>query len=455
MADFKYGERVQLLPESGISGKVGVVAAGPYWAKRNDRLLGPLSQRNNYYDTSAPYYKVRVEKIGEVLVWYDWIKVAPPEPKFKNGDNVYITENIVHGTPPSFRKGVVERALPTELNGHSTYVYEVLDLIDLDNDSSERVYEGYLTPLNESEKEIERQQDEMTAKKAKGKSPEAVKAAKRLADKAAEAPLRKAIGKKESTVKKLRKMFLGTSGRTKEGKGMFNIKDQLFQKVDYCVYDLRNQRIGVKKNDGESYAVYVPGKDGKKPKIENCIAEMFSISVPAFAMRTKLDELKSGDVVLLPCDDEDANQVIFYTSHKAGEDVENPTINGIDTENGSRTQHTLPSNPVLPNDSVLAVKNLFGDGLDVGNMLPMLLLMKGDDGDEEGEEQLSKTLLLLHFLKGSGDGKGADMNSMLPFFLMSKGKNKGNLTQLLMMQQMGGVSGGMASLLPMMLMGEM
>ncbi len=83
-----------------------------------------------------------------------------------------------------------------------------------------------------------------------------------------------------------------------------------------------------------------------------------------------------------------------------------------------------------------------------GNSMLPFMLMQGGNGKMD-----QNTILMMTMMNQGKDGKGGDMNSMLPFLMMNNKDMDPKMKQMLMMQAMGGASGGINPMMYMM-MGE-
>lgn len=180
------------------------------------------------------------------------------------------------------------------------------------------------------------------------------------------------------------------SNQTKENKMNVtsNMRDSFFREVKNVAIDIQSGKFGVVSADGIS--VYAEGGIAVNPITE------LGIKFPAFAMRVSVKDLKEGDIVI------NGNESSFF---------KRATDNGYEVVNlsGEVKQIGTVSNMFFGKNSVLAVKNMFGEGT---NPMMMALLM-GDEGFAGGDNK--KMMLAMAMSGGFG---GGDMGSMNPLMLM-------------------------------------
>jgi hypothetical protein len=229
---------------------------------------------------------------------------------------------------------------------------------------------------------------------------------------------------------------------------VFDTND-FFRQVDRCVYDFRSGNLGVKKTDGKGFSVFAPAeKAGGKPTVKVCELKEFGQGIPAIAMRSTIDKLKQGDMVIVKDNGGAENWLYFLSAEKEG-DTTNIEINGIEVDTGKKVGIAVQDGMLLSGDAVLVVKNFLGDKKAMKSMLPFLLMGQNGGGNNNA--------LMMMMLMGEGDG---DMKSMLPLMLMSQGQNGGTTgapmdqNMLMMMMLMGDGDKDMKKMLPFMLMGQ-
>lgn len=263
--------------------------------------------------------------------------------------------------------------------------------------------------------------------------------------------------------------------------------EDYFRTVDRCVYDFMSGVLGVRREHDGGYSVFSPPvKTSGKPTIKKVELNELGQSFPAVALRTKIANLKSGDVVILK-DNTNAEKWIYYLNHTQ-ESTTNYEVTGIDSETGTKLSINVADGMLLSGDSVLSVRNFLGDKNGMKKMLPFLLmsgsmdqntlmmLMMSENSDDnmlplllmsQQNGQVMNPLVLMMLM--NKDDKNADMKKMLPFLLMSQGNeqmnpmmlmmlmNDGEMDEkmLMMMALMGGQNGGgqMNPLAMMMMMG--
>jgi hypothetical protein len=216
-----------------------------------------------------------------------------------------------------------------------------------------------------------------------------------------------------------------------------NASSQLFKKVPNCFYDLSTGQLGVLRASRDSYAVFVPGA---KAQIKISPLTAVGLPIPAYAIRTQIGELKSGDLVSVTGYNSDS--WFYYLGQDASTDkgtVENPSVYGIRVEDGVKIEITLNESTYLPGYSVLCVKNLIGEQPELIKMFPMLALLGAGGRGEDSKDKLSKLILCMSMTKGGDHKKGLDLKSILPM-LMLNGDGDHLLTTMLLLQD-GGLSG--------------
>ena len=232
----------------------------------------------------------------------------------------------------------------------------------------------------------------------------------------------------------------------------FNTAD-FFRLVDRCVYDFRTGNLGVKKVDNKGFSVFVPApKANSKPSVKNCELKEFGTGIPAVAMRTPINKLKAGDMVIIK-DNSGAENWLYYLSTDAEGDTTNIEICGIETDTGKKVTLNVQDGMLLDGNSVLCVKNFLGDKKSMKSMLPMMMLM----GQNQGAGQQMNPLVMM-MLMGDGELGSGGMSEMLPFLLLSGQQGGGagvDQNTLLMMMLMGKDKGDskMNKMLPFMLLG--
>lgn len=179
-----------------------------------------------------------------------------------------------------------------------------------------------------------------------------------------------------------------------EEKTMFNtvnFKDSFFKEVKNVAMDMQTGKLGVITKDG----IVVATDDGVSI---NPITEM-GFKIPAFAMRVPIENLTKGDILI---SGDEAS--FFLEASKTGY----LTINtkGVMQETGNVT------NMFFGKNTVLAVKNMFGDSSN--GMNPMMMAMAFGDGEFD-----FKKMLMLQMFSGGGnaDFGGGGMNPMMMFAL--------------------------------------
>ena len=171
-----------------------------------------------------------------------------------------------------------------------------------------------------------------------------------------------------------------------------NLRNQIFREVKNVVIDIQTGTLGFQNKDG--IATYVDGTISVNPIVD------FGVKVPAFAMRVAVKDLKAGDIIL---QGEDAS--FYHRETEAGYEV--VTLNGEVRQVGN------VSNMFFGANTVLAVKNMFGNS----GMNPMMMaMMMGEE--KEGFDM--KTFALMSMM---GQNQGTD-NGMQQMMMMAILMNK-------------------------------
>mgnify|MGYP001559832300 CR=1 FL=1 len=190
--------------------------------------------------------------------------------------------------------------------------------------------------------------------------------------------------------------------RTKqtEKKTMINtntMRDSFFKDVKNIALDFQSGKLGVITKDG----VVVATEDGVSV---NPITEM-SFTIPAYAMRVAIADLKAGDIIISSGD-----PVFFVEGSKVG--YMTMTTNGIMQEVGS------VSNLFFGKNTVMAVKNMFGDSSN--GMNPMMMAMMFSDDNKSGDGFDFKKMMLMQMMMGGANGDAGNMmaNPMMAMMFM-------------------------------------
>lgn len=188
---------------------------------------------------------------------------------------------------------------------------------------------------------------------------------------------------------------------TKDEKKMINtnsMRDSFFREVKNVAIDIQSGKFGVITNEGISVFDFVTGGVSVNPITD------FGVKVPAFAMRVAVTDLKAGDIIV-----GGSEPTFFVELLKEGAGYEVVTMNGEHKVIGA------VSNMFFGKNTVLAVKNMFGEGMN-----PMMMaLMMGDDKKGEGFDM--KTFAMMSMMGGtSGNTGGMDSNMLMMMMLMNK-----------------------------------
>ncbi len=184
--------------------------------------------------------------------------------------------------------------------------------------------------------------------------------------------------------------------QTTEKKTMINtnsMRDSFFKEVKNVALDMQSGKLGVITKDG------VVISDGVSV---NPITEM-SFTIPAFAMRVPIADLQAGDIIITSGD-----PVFFREGSKAGYLTINTS--GVMQEVGA------VSNLFFGKNTVMAVKNMFGDS--TSGMNPMMMAMMFSDKDSSGSGGFDfKKMMMMQMMMGNKDGGMGSFNPMMFMFM--------------------------------------
>ena len=168
-----------------------------------------------------------------------------------------------------------------------------------------------------------------------------------------------------------------------------SMRDQLFREIKNVVIDIQSGKLGFVTAEG--IATYNAGTVTVNPLVD------FGVKVPAFAMRIAVSDLKSGDIII-------SGQDASFFKSKTDTGYETVTLAGEVRQVGS------VSNMFFGKDTVLAVKNMFGD-----SMNPMMMALMLGQGEGAGGFDM-KTFALMSMMGNSG--AGSTMDPMMLMLLM-------------------------------------
>ena len=195
--------------------------------------------------------------------------------------------------------------------------------------------------------------------------------------------------------------FTNISEQPKESKmNTASLKDSFFREVKNVVIDIQSGKLGVTSKDG--IATFANNQVSVNPIVD------FGIKIPAFAMRVEVTNLAEGDIII------SGDESTFFKS-KTESGYEVVTLSGEVRQVGS------VSNMFFGKNTVLAVKNMFGEGTN-----PMMMAMLMGDGFGSGDKGDNKNMMLMMMAMSGGMGGSADntgmggMNPMMLAMLMSK-----------------------------------
>lgn len=181
-----------------------------------------------------------------------------------------------------------------------------------------------------------------------------------------------------------------------------NLKDSFFRELKNIAFDLQSGKLGVITKDGIS----VYSGDGVSV---NPITDM-GFTIPAFAMRVAVGDLKEGDILITNGDPVFFKEFIKDKDGKNTSGYKTVSLNGTVQEVGNVT------NLFFGKNSVLAVKNVFGEGNSDGMNPMMMLALTGALGD--GNSKIDPIMLMA--MSGGFGGSSGSMNPMMLALLLAK-----------------------------------
>jgi hypothetical protein len=190
--------------------------------------------------------------------------------------------------------------------------------------------------------------------------------------------------------------FYPNENTVKDEKKMINtnsMRDSFFREVKNVAIDIQSGKFGVVTNEGIS--VYADGGVSVNPITD------FGVKVPAFAMRVAINDLKAGDIIV------GGSEPTFFVGLVKDGGYEVVTMNGEHKVIGTVT------NMFFGKNTVLAVKNMFGEGVN-----PMMMAMMMGDKNEGFD---MKTFALMSMM-GNTTGKEGGMDSNMLMMMMLMGK---------------------------------
>ncbi len=177
-----------------------------------------------------------------------------------------------------------------------------------------------------------------------------------------------------------------------------NMRDSFFKEVKNVALDMQSGKLGVVTKDG----IITATLDGVSV---NPITDM-GFNIPAFAMRTPIEQLSKGDIIISSGD-----PVFFVEGSKVG--YMTITTSGVIQETGS------VSNMFFGKNTVMAVKNMFGAEGGNGMNPMMLMMMMGDD--KAGSDGFDfKKMMMMQMMMGNQGSDAGQMNPMMMAMMMSK-----------------------------------
>ena len=175
-----------------------------------------------------------------------------------------------------------------------------------------------------------------------------------------------------------------------------NLKNMFFREINNVAIDMMTGSLGFVKDGNVN--TFANGAVNVNP-----ITDM-AVTIPAFAMLTKITDLKQGDIVVF------GDALGFFVSSNEAQVV-------VVGANGNTVTIT-PTNNLLFGGagSVMAVRNMFGNmsSGDANGMNPMLAFALMGDGGEKGD--MLKTMMFMQMMGGG------NMGGMNPLMLLALAK---------------------------------
>lgn len=210
--------------------------------------------------------------------------------------------------------------------------------------------------------------------------------------------------------------------------------EKFFVQVPNAIVDLTSGSVGFISNNGDIITL-------KNGVITASSLIDLTLAIPAFATRTNLNDLNTGDIIRL----NDIEYAFFRELIPAREGV--PASIKVTLGTGEIREVAAVNDILLGTGGVLAVRNIFGglatNGGDIMSN-PMLLMALGNGGGLTDNDAF-KNLFLMQALAGGQSG-GLGNLSANPLLMMSLlGGKSGNggidLTTLMLMGGLGGNGG--------------
>lgn len=201
-----------------------------------------------------------------------------------------------------------------------------------------------------------------------------------------------------------------------------NLKDKIlsrmFKEVNDVVIDITTNTIGVKINN----SIYSVSKDGddEYELVENIFGDM-SVSIPAFAQSTLLENVKEGDLVL----SSDGSALGWVTKKTP------KTLKVIKVDGHLTTVSPAKSNILSQGPSVMVVSSMMGDNLK--DSLPMIMAMSDDTSSLKElipmlmmSQQSDMNPMMMAMMMGDGD------NDMIKMMILSQAMGQQSMNPMLM-----------------------
>lgn len=237
---------------------------------------------------------------------------------------------------------------------------------------------------------------------------------------------------------------------------MKNIMNKMFNtNVENVIYDLFTGRVGIK--DGDTTYTFkrteteLPKVDNLDPSkmvsttkttwaIEENSFETFTMPMKAFAIKTNIDDIKEGDIVL---DSKglvsgcviglDLNSVTVLKTNQ--EEVKiNPSTNVL--LGGEKSLMVVKDITNMAGFKPMGSNPTSSGGMDFQQMLPMLMMANGEESSMED----MLPMLMMSGMVGSNNSQQNPMQMM--FMMQMMGKGDSSMEDMLPLMMMGGMMGG-------------
>lgn len=217
--------------------------------------------------------------------------------------------------------------------------------------------------------------------------------------------------------------------------------NRMFRRISDVVWDPMSGSTGVRTTNGVFTIKF--DEQGQNPEVTVNPFDM-SIALPGFAMQTPHAEVNVGDLIV------GESSILGWVVEK------NAASYKLRDHTGHEKAYVPPKVAIMGVTGPLVVRNLFsvaGGAQGVAGMLPMLMMLGGDEG--KLEKILPLMLLTQQTPAVAGAAPAANpMAAMLPFLLMKDGLGgKGSkMDPMMLLMLSGGLGGGGGGMNPMLMM---